>query len=114
MTNLVVKPIDLSAEGSYRERRRFLRLIKQLQGLKEADIGAALEVLDEADSLLNSRLRTDDGTSVDDALDKLSAKQFDQLLSAIAFEDGVGEASAVLSTSGTEGTARKSRTGKSK
>ena len=92
MTTLIVKPIDLSAPGSYRERKRYLRLLKRLRS-DEPDAKGVLEALEEVDELITSRLRTDDGTPVEDALDQLSAQQFDALLAAVAFETGVGEAS---------------------
>lgn len=112
MTTLIVKPINLSSPGSYRERKQFLRLLRRLRDLQAArDADAILTTLDEADELLLSRLQTDDGTLVEDALDRLSANQFDQLLSAIAFESGVGEASAGPSGDGIEGTALSTRTG---
>ncbi len=101
-TQLIVRPIVLSEPGSYRERRQFLRLLKRLRATSEAKDGdAVIAVLEEAEALVLSRLRTDDGSPVEDALDQISANQFDQLLSAIAFETGVGEASTVPSKDGT-------------
>jgi hypothetical protein len=101
---LIVRPIVLSEPGSYRERRKFLRLVQRLTALKEQqDVKAILSLLDEADELLLPRLRTEDGSSVEDALDKLSANDFDGLLNAIAFENAVGEANGAPSSDGTEG-----------
>ncbi len=112
MTALVVTPIRLDQEGSYRERKAFLRLLKKLRALQGAtDPDAILTVMDEADALLVGRLKTDDGTPVEDALDKLSANQFDQLLSAVAFEGGMGEAKAAPSASGPEGATPIAQTG---
>jgi hypothetical protein len=102
LTKLIVSPIDLAAPGSYRERKRFLRLLKRLRA-NEPDAEGVLGALEEVDALISSRLRTDDGTSVEDALDLLSAQQFDALLSAIAFEVGVGEVSTGRSNAGPEG-----------
>ena len=114
MTTLIVKPIDLSAPGSYTARKQFLRLWGRFQ--KSQDDRAPDEMmalLDEFDALVLSRLRTDDGSPVEDALDEISANQFDQLMAALAFENSVGEASGVPSDDGTGGTPRKSRRGKS-
>lgn len=104
-TTLVVKAIDLSQPGSYGERRRFLRLLRRLQAMNGAqDAEAVLATLDEADELLRGRLATDDGTPVEEVLDRISANDFDRLLSAIAFEGGgVGNASRLPSTAGPEG-----------
>lgn len=104
MTTLVVKPIDLAAPGSYGERRRILRLYRRLRAAKQADTDTVLALMDEMDEALQPRLRTDDGTSVDDALARLSANQFDELFFSIAFEGGaVGEGSKGNSTAGPEG-----------
>ena len=114
MTTLIVRPIDLSASGSYRERKQFLRLLIRLQDSQnDRDPVGTLKLMEEIDALLVGRLRTDDGSPVEDALDDLSANQFDQLLSSIAFENSVGEASGVPSGTGTGGTPRKSRRGAS-
>lgn len=104
MTTLIVTPINLGAPGSYRERKKFMRLLKRLRDMQaERDANAVLDILDEADTLVRGHLRTDDGTLVEDALDRLSANDFDQLLSALAFEGGVGEASGAPSADGAGG-----------
>jgi hypothetical protein len=110
MPTLIVRPIRLDEAGSYRERKRFIRLLKRLRDLSTTkDETAALEVFDEADALLVARLKTDDGSPVEALLDELSANQFDQLLSAVAFEGGVGEVNALPSTGGTEGSQEPNR-----
>ena len=114
-TTLIVKPIDLSAPGSYKVRKRFLRLLIRLQESQaDRDPVATLKLMEEIDELLVARLRTEDGSPVEDALDELSANQFDQLLSSIAFENSVGEANGEPSNAGIEGSPKKSRRGKSK
>lgn len=102
MTTLIVKPIDLSAPGSYGERKRYLRLLKQLRSTEKRTTDTTISTMEEMDRLITGRLRTDDGTPVEDALDQLSAQQFDALLSAIAFESGVGEANTGHSNDGPE------------
>ena len=105
MTQLIVKPIQLDKPGSYRERKRLIGLLKQLRDLSKTRSADIFDILEEADRLIRDRLFTDDGTTVDDALDQLSALEFDALLSAIAFESGVGEASAAPSPDGPVGAA---------
>lgn len=106
MTTLIVKPIRLEEPGSYKERKRFLRLLRAVRDLssQSRDPGEILRVLDEADQVILARVRTDDDTPVEQVLETLSANDFDALLSAIAFESGsVGEASAAPSETSTEG-----------
>lgn len=86
MTKLVVTPIDINAPGSYRQRKKFLGLISRLATVKDQKPDDVLAILDETDALIRSHLKTDDDTPVEELLDQLSAKDFDQLLSAIAFE----------------------------
>lgn len=113
MVQLIVTPIDLSKPGSYRERQRYRALLRRLYDLRKAEDGDGLAGLyDEIDELIRSRLRTDDGSPVEEALDRISANQFDDLLSLISFTgSGVGEASNVPSNSGTEGTEASTPTG---
>lgn len=104
MPDLVVNPIDLSKRGSYRERKAFLRLLKRFRDAqKQQDPDAALDIFDEADALIVKRLKTSDGSPVETLLDDISANQFDQLLSAIAFEGGLGEAKNAPSANGQAG-----------
>ncbi len=112
MTQLIVKPINLTEPGSYRARKQFLRVHRRLMELPDTtDAKTTFAVYEEIDNLLLSQLRTDDGTPVEDALDQLSAAQFDQLFQAIAFESGVGGQSAEPSGAGTGGTAASTPTG---
>ena len=95
MTKLIVVPIDLNAPGSYRERKQFLKLlrnIRQLEGTNDPE--AILDAFEEADGLIRGRLKTEDGTPVEDVLEQLSARDFDQLLASLAFENVVPPESA--------------------
>jgi hypothetical protein len=80
MTQLIVEPIDMDAPGSYRKRARLLRAI---QAVQEGDGLEQATALVDVEDLIIGQLSTDNGTPVDDALDELSANQFDQLLSGI-------------------------------
>lgn len=111
MTELIVRPVNLDEPGSYRERKRFIGLLKRLRDLQAAGSADVFDVLEEADTLIRDRLSTDDGSPVEDALDRLSANQFDALLSAVAFTSGVGEVSAVSSNDGAGDTAAITPTG---
>ena len=88
MTQLIVTPIDMTAPGSYRQRKQFLQVARRLTNLKSGDSTQTLDAMMEMEALILAHLRTDDGTPVEDVLDELSAKQFDDLLSAITFSEG--------------------------
>lgn len=112
MTTLVVSPIRTAEPGSYRERRQFVRLLRRLKGIgQSSDPDEVLAIFDEVEAVLLPRLKTDDGTPVEDVLDKLSANEFDALLAAIALESGVGEASKAPSSAGPEGSRASTPTG---
>ena len=92
MTNLIVRPIDMSAPGSFRQRSRLMRAIALMRDNDDGAAAAAAYIAVEDIAL--ERIVTDDGTSVEDALDKLSADQFDELLQSIAGENAVPTESA--------------------
>ena len=95
MTTLIVKPIDMAAPGSYRQRSRLLRTIASIGDVSNVDDGAAVaQAYLEIEDLVLSRLETDDGTPVEDALDRLSANDFDVLLQTLAGENAVPTQSA--------------------
>ena len=73
--NLRVKPIDVSAPGSFRER---LQVMKALAEIREADnyIDGQLAL----DELLASRLETTDGSDLETALAQLSAEDADAMV----------------------------------
>jgi len=79
MTELRVRPIDLDAPGSFRERMRVLRALKAIRS-DEVDWVEGQLMLDD---ILMDRLETDDGTDLDEALDKLSANDANALLSGL-------------------------------
>ena len=95
MTKLIVRPLDPNAPGSYRERKALMALAKRFRAIlamSEDDperASALVEVFDAQEQFLLPRLSTDDGTPVDEVLDRLSAVEFDQLLSAAGGTEAV-------------------------
>ncbi|MBI2934669.1 MAG: hypothetical protein HYY29_03760 [Chloroflexi bacterium] len=84
MTKLFVRAIDPAQPGSYRDRARLFAIVEKLEAAKASSdpylTAQAFRLIDEA---LMPRLSTDDGTAVEDALDMLSAREFDGLLSGL-------------------------------
>jgi hypothetical protein len=87
MTTLIVTPIDMSEPGSFRQRSRLMRALAMMRD--NADTATAAAAYVAVEDIALQRLETDDGTPVEDALDLLSADQFDQLLQSIAGENAV-------------------------
>ena len=84
MTKLIVTPIDMSAAGSYVQRKRLVRTIARLQGAQEKQRAAEMVgAFDDLEALVTAHLETDDGTPVADALEQLSANDFDQMVGAL-------------------------------
>ena len=73
--NLRVKPIDVNAPGSFRERTRILRTLAQIR--EGSDFIQGQLMLDE---LLASRLETTDGSDLTLALENLSAAEADAMV----------------------------------
>jgi hypothetical protein len=107
MPTLIVTPINPAAPGSYRERKRLRRLAARISEAQAAnDVGTVMRLWEDADDMLIARLKTDDGSPVEDVLDLLSADDFDRLFQAMsAGTSGVGEASTASSATGPEGAA---------
>ncbi len=84
MTKLTITPIDMAAKGSYRERQRVWKLYSAIQtAQKEVDIGALDAAFAGLEELVARHAVTDDGTSISEALDELSAEEFDALMGAL-------------------------------
>ena len=84
MTKLIVTPIDMSAAGSYVQRKRLIRALAHLQDAQEKQ--RAVEMVgafDDLEALVTAHLETDDGTPVGEALEQLSANEFDQMVGAL-------------------------------
>lgn len=101
---LIVKPIDPTQPGSYRERKQFLEVARRLDAVKDGkDIRDTLAAYDALEALMLPRLVTDDGSPIEDALDQLSANQFDELIADLSFgADAVPPVSASDSSSPSE------------
>lgn len=83
MTKLIVEVLDMAGPGSYRARQKVLTaLAAQEKGSFSAQAAAMLDV----HTLVEGRCTTDDGTPVADALDQLSAEEFDALIKAMIGE----------------------------
>lgn len=84
MTQLIVTPIDMSAPGSFVQRKKLLQAAHALQeAQKTGDIDAMLRGYELIEGLVREHLETDDGTSVEDALEMCSANDFDALIGAL-------------------------------
>ena len=79
MTELRVRPIDMGAPGSFKARMKVLRALTAIRN-EEVDWVEGQLMLDE---ILMERLETDDGSDLDEALDKLSANDANELLSGL-------------------------------
>ena len=79
MSGIRVRPIDMEAPGSFRERSKALRVLAAIRNDELDNINGQIALED----VLLPRLETDDGSDLDEALDKLTANDFDDLLSQI-------------------------------
>lgn len=66
----------MGAPGSFRERSKALRVLAAIRSGEMDNIQGQIAVED----VLLPRLETEDGSDLDEALDKLSANDFDDLL----------------------------------
>ena len=76
MTKVRVRPIDMDAPGSFRERSKALRVLAAIRDGELDNIKGQIAIED----VLMPRLETDDESDLDEALDKLTANDFDELL----------------------------------
>ena len=79
MSDIRVRPIDMNAPGSFRERSKALRVLAAIRNDELDNINGQIAIED----VLLPRLETTDGGDIEAALDKLSASDFDDLLSQI-------------------------------
>jgi len=98
--------IDQTAEGSYREMRRWAQVDLTVQRAKKSGDPEAIAEAEIARlDMMESYLRTDDNSSVQDVLDRVSLNEFIAVWQAIGGDANVGEVPNTPSTSGSEGTA---------
>jgi hypothetical protein len=85
---LIVKPFDPTAPGSFRQRERLIAAYRQVLRSKASDdtevVFAAQVALEQ---VIIERIRTEDGSDAQAALDRLSAEEFDTLMDA-AMKEG--------------------------
>lgn len=113
VTKLIITPIDPTEPGSYALRREYRRITRRLsEAGNTRNVLEQVSALDEADNWVIGRLRTDDGTPIDELLKAISAKDFDNLWFAAGTEDdGVPPANASSSSSPSEEAAAASPAG---
>jgi hypothetical protein len=111
MTKLILAPFDPHAPGSHMQRVRLMEITARIDELQNAAAAAedaadakqkqiyemeAMRLYLRVAGMASQRLRTDDGTAVSEALEQLSADDFDRLLQgmlAVAENDTVPLAS---------------------
>ena len=84
MTKLIVTPIDMTAPGSFRERKRIWKLFSAITNAQKAgDVGALTDAFDDLEAMITKHTTTDDGSTIAEALDLASAEEFDLLMGAL-------------------------------
>jgi hypothetical protein len=86
VTNIIIRKIDPDEPGSFRLRLKLMEVSADLQTVRD-DALEQLKVYRRLVDLIISRMRTDDGSSLDDAIDMLSINQFEALLSGLQRPD---------------------------
>jgi hypothetical protein len=82
VTRLILSPFDPAAPGSHMQRMRMLETIRA-EGDDDPTPRQTAERMRRIHDVLLPRLRTDDGTPVEAALDLISADDYDALLSGM-------------------------------
>jgi hypothetical protein len=88
-TVLIVQPIDFDAPGGWRARSKLFRAVRELTLLQrlshqgQVDVDRLIAAVLSVEELIVPRLSTNDGTPVEEVLDRLSAREFDQLLGGL-------------------------------
>ena len=87
---LTISPIDPTAPGSYRKRQRILDAlakISAIEGMNDirdaqdmASVAKALEAFNAIEDIVRAQAQPTNGYTIDEALDLISADQFDLLL----------------------------------
>lgn len=90
MTTIIVKPIDMSAPGSFRQRQKMMKASAIMQRAQaKNDMVGMYSALLEIHDIFIANCSTDDGTPLEDALDQMSANQFDEMLKAFTSQNSV-------------------------
>lgn len=88
---LILAPFDPAAPGSHAQRMRMMELVEQYEEAQATGKGMA-RIARKINELVLPRLHTDDDSPVADALERVSANEYDVLvggLFATAGEDAV-------------------------
>jgi hypothetical protein len=81
MTKLILAPFDPAAPGSHSERMRMLDLASAYEDAQGSGNGASMaRVAKRINDIVLKRMRTDDGTPVEAAMEQLSANDYDLLV----------------------------------
>ena len=84
MTKLIVTPIDMAAPGSFKLRKRLFGAFTAMKEAESSTNGiAVMAAYTTIEDMILDRLETDDGTPVADALDEISAEQFDTMIGGL-------------------------------
>lgn len=110
---ITVTPIDMDAPGSFRARNR---LIEAMEAIEDAegknDVRAIAKAMRAIQALIIPHVRTDEDTPVQEALDKISANDFDKLLMGVMGNmEAIPPVSANSSTDGPKARGQRSRRG---
>jgi hypothetical protein len=82
---LTVTPIDMSAPGSYGERKRLLKAGARIERAgKSKSVVDMAEAMDDLEALVMPHLELEDGVTIEQVLGELSADEFDEMVKAIA------------------------------
>jgi hypothetical protein len=97
MTKLKVRPIDPKAPGSWKKRRKLLAVTRDVKKAVESkDEVAIIDGIEALEALIIGNLYTDDGSSVEEALELLSVAEWEQLSADYGAEEAVPTTSSEI------------------
>jgi hypothetical protein len=90
VTKLIVTPINMSAPGSFGQRKRLLQAMADLEQARETkSVVQMVGAFESIEALVRGHLETDDGTTVTEALEMCSANEFDNLIQGLVASETV-------------------------
>lgn len=90
MTKLIVTPIDMTAPGSFALRKRVFRALVALEeGRESGSVVQMMRAMDSVEEVLREHLETENGVTIDDALEMCSAADFDALIAGLFVQETV-------------------------
>ena len=103
MTNLILAAFDPAAPGSHAHRMRMFDLVDEYGTAQIAnDVYALARIARKINLVVLPRLRTDDGTPVEAALEEISADEYDLLVKGL-FAQGAKDSVPLASTPNSTG-----------